>query len=51
MNDKYKLFDLTENCTDEEFEQAYQQKRKISIMTTCLPPVASDEIEIRTVSG
>lgn len=29
MNDKYKLFDLTENCTDEEFEQAYQQKRKI----------------------
>ena len=29
MNDKYSLFGLTENCTDEEFEQAYQQRRKI----------------------
>ena len=29
MNDRYNLFGLTENCSDEEFERAYQEKRKI----------------------
>lgn len=29
MNDQYKLFGLDENCTDEEFEKAYQEKRKV----------------------
>ena len=29
MNDRYNLFGLTENCSDEEFEKAYQEKRKI----------------------
>ena len=29
MNDRYNLFGLTEDCTDEEFERAYQEKRKI----------------------
>ena len=29
MNDKYSLFGLNESCTDEEFEQAYKERRKI----------------------
>lgn len=29
MSDRYNLFGLTENCSDEEFERAYQEKRKI----------------------
>ena len=29
MNDRYNLFGLTENCTDEELENAYQERRKI----------------------
>ena len=29
MNDRYNLFGLTENCSDEEFERAYQEKRKV----------------------
>lgn len=29
MNDKYKLFGLTEDCTDEELENAYKTRREI----------------------
>ena len=29
MNDKYKLFGLTESCTDEELENAYKTRREI----------------------
>ena len=29
MNEKYKLFGLDENCTDEELEKAYQERRAV----------------------